>query len=129
QQDLVSLDFALDFPCLPSFVEVGEKGGQLSIGQKQRLAIARALIRDPKVLVLDEATSALAPESDAAIQRSVQTSGARTVLVIAHRMQTVENADKIVVLEGGEVVEEGTHTELMGRQGPYYRLVERSQAE
>ncbi|KAG8148232.1 hypothetical protein E2320_022415 [Naja naja] len=108
--------------------EVGEKGGQLSIGQKQRLAIARALIRDPKVLVLDEAMSALDPESDTAIQRSVQKHGARTVLVIAHRMQTVENADKIVVLEGGEVVEEGTHAELMGWQGPYYRLVERTQA-
>ncbi|XP_015681578.1 antigen peptide transporter 2-like [Protobothrops mucrosquamatus] len=109
--------------------EVGEKGGQLSVGQKQRLTIARALIRDPKVLVLDEATSALDPESEAAIQRSVQNSGARTVLVIAHRMQTVENADKIVVLEGGEVVEEGTHTELMGWRGPYYRLVERTQEE
>ncbi|XP_034280776.2 LOW QUALITY PROTEIN: antigen peptide transporter 2-like [Pantherophis guttatus] len=109
--------------------EVGEKGGQLSIGQKQRLAIARALIRDPKVLVLDEATSALDPESDAAIQRSVQNNRTRTVLVIAHRMQTVENADKIVVLEGGEVVEEGTHMELMDRRGPYYRLVERTQAE
>ncbi|KAM3844344.1 antigen peptide transporter 2-like [Vipera latastei] len=109
--------------------EVGEKGDQLSMGQKQRLAIARALIRDPKVLVLDEATSALDSESETAIQRSVQNSGARTVLVIAHRMQTVENADKIVVLEGGEVVEEGTHTELMGWRGPYYRLVERTQAE
>uniref|UniRef100_A0A8C6VK08 Antigen peptide transporter 2 n=2 Tax=Elapinae TaxID=42168 RepID=A0A8C6VK08_NAJNA len=109
--------------------EVGEKGDQLSIGQKQRLAIARALIRDPKVLVLDEATSALDPESDAAIQRLVQKHGDRTVLVIAHRMQTVENADKTIVLEGGEVVEEGTHPELMGRGGPYYRLVERTQAE
>ncbi|KAL7986532.1 hypothetical protein Chor_011698 [Crotalus horridus] len=123
------------FVLLPSIflaylpAEVGEKGGQLSVGQKQRLAIARALICDPKVLVLDEATSALDPESEAAIQRSVQNSGARTVLVIAHRMQTVENADKIVVLEGGEVVEEGTHTELMGWRGPYYRLVERTQAE
>uniref|UniRef100_A0A8C5RSL7 Uncharacterized protein n=1 Tax=Laticauda laticaudata TaxID=8630 RepID=A0A8C5RSL7_LATLA len=109
--------------------DVGEKGGQLSIGQKQRLAIARALIRDPKVLVLDEATSALDPESDAAIQRLVQKHGDRTVLVIAHRMQTVENADKTIVLEGGEVVEEGTHPELMGQEGLYYKLVERTQAE
>uniref|UniRef100_A0A8C5RPL9 Uncharacterized protein n=1 Tax=Laticauda laticaudata TaxID=8630 RepID=A0A8C5RPL9_LATLA len=109
--------------------EVGEKGGQLSIGQKQRLAIARALIRDPKVLVLDEATSALDPESDAAIQRLVQKHGDRTVLVIAHRMQTVENADKTIVLEGGEVVEEGTHPELMGQEGLYYKLVERTQSD
>ncbi|KAM3844342.1 antigen peptide transporter 2 [Vipera latastei] len=109
--------------------EVGEKGGQLSIGQKQRLAIARALIRNPKVLVLDEATSALDPTSEDAIQQSLKKSGARTMLVIAHRMQTVEKADKIVVLEGGEVVEQGTHTELMNRKGHYYRLVERTLAE
>ncbi|KAM6472134.1 antigen peptide transporter 2 isoform 1-T1 [Liasis olivaceus] len=109
--------------------DVGQKGGQLSLGQKQRLAIARALIRDPKVLVLDEATSALDPESEAAILQSLQSSRARTVLVIAHRMRTVENADKIVVLEGGEVVEEGSHAELMGRRGPYSRLVERTCAE
>uniref|UniRef100_A0ABM5FDC5 Antigen peptide transporter 2-like n=1 Tax=Pogona vitticeps TaxID=103695 RepID=A0ABM5FDC5_9SAUR len=109
--------------------DVGEKGGQLSVGQKQRLAISRALIRNPKVLVLDEATSALDVESEAAIQRSVLNRQARAVLVIAHRMQTVENAHKIVVLEGGEVVEEGSHPELMGRRGTYYRLVQRSGAE
>ncbi|XP_053236169.1 ABC-type oligopeptide transporter ABCB9-like [Podarcis raffonei] len=109
--------------------DVGEKGGQLSAGQKQRLAIARALIRNPKVLVLDEATSALDVESEAAIQQSLMSGQARAVLVIAHRMQTVENANRIVVLEGGEVVEEGTHSELMSRRGPYYRLVQRSQAE
>ncbi|XP_034963345.2 antigen peptide transporter 2 [Zootoca vivipara] len=109
--------------------DVGEKGGQLSAGQKQRLAIARALIRNPKVLVLDEATSALDVESEAAIQQSLMNGQARAVLVIAHRMQTVENANRIVVLEAGEVVEEGTHSELMSRRGPYYRLVQRSQAE
>ncbi|XP_032065622.1 LOW QUALITY PROTEIN: antigen peptide transporter 2 [Thamnophis elegans] len=105
--------------------EVGEKGDQLSIGQKQRLAIARALIRDPKVLVLDEATSALDFKSDDAIQQSVK-SGGRTVLMIAHRMQTLENADKIVMLEGGKIVKMGLNTELMGQRGPYYRLVERT---
>nr|XP_032630899.1 antigen peptide transporter 2-like isoform X2 [Chelonoidis abingdonii] len=109
--------------------EVGEKGGQLSAGQKQRIAIARALIRQPAVLILDEATSALDAESECAIRQSVLSQGPRTVLVIAHRMQTVENADRIVVLEGGTVAEEGTHAELMGRKGPYYRLVQRDLAE
>ncbi|XP_037769665.2 antigen peptide transporter 2 isoform X1 [Chelonia mydas] len=109
--------------------DVGEKGGQLSAGQKQRIAIARALIRQPAVLILDEATSALDTESECAIRQSVLSRGPRTVLVIAHRMQTVENADRIVVLEGGAVAEEGTHAELMGREGPYYRLVQRDLAE
>ncbi|XP_044839720.1 antigen peptide transporter 2-like isoform X2 [Mauremys mutica] len=109
--------------------DVGEKGGQLSAGQKQRIAIARALIRQPAVLILDEATSALDAESECAIRQSVLSRGPRTVLVIAHRMQTVENADRIVVLEGGAVAEEGTHAELMGREGPYYRLVQRDLAE
>uniref|UniRef100_A0A674JGP2 Antigen peptide transporter 2 n=2 Tax=Terrapene triunguis TaxID=2587831 RepID=A0A674JGP2_9SAUR len=109
--------------------DVGEKGGQLSAGQKQRIAIARALIRQPAVLILDEATSALDVESECAIRQSVLSRGRRTVLVIAHRMQTVENADRIVVLEGGAVAEEGTHAELMGRKGPYYRLVQRDLAK
>nr|XP_042703991.1 LOW QUALITY PROTEIN: antigen peptide transporter 2 [Chrysemys picta bellii] len=109
--------------------DVGEKGGQLSAGQKQRIAIARALICQPAVLILDEATSALDVESECAIRQSVLSRGRRTVLVIAHRMQMVENADRIVVLEGGAVAEEGTHTELMGRKGPYYRLVQRHLAE
>uniref|UniRef100_A0A8D0GG68 Transporter 2, ATP binding cassette subfamily B member n=1 Tax=Sphenodon punctatus TaxID=8508 RepID=A0A8D0GG68_SPHPU len=104
--------------------DVGEKGGQLSGGQKQRIAIARALIRRPKVLILDEATSALDVESEFA-SRLLLCPRHRTVLVIAHRMQTVENADKIVVLEGGAVAEQGRHAELMEQKGPYYRLVQR----
>ncbi|KAL8213483.1 UNVERIFIED_CONTAM: hypothetical protein K2H54_065992 [Gekko kuhli] len=109
--------------------DVGEKGGQMSVGQKQRLAIARALVRNPRVLILDEATSALDVECEAAIQKSVVGGRGRAVLVIAHRMQTVESADKIVVLEGGKVVEEGNHEELMNRRGPYHRLVQRNWAQ
>ncbi|XP_059571274.1 antigen peptide transporter 2 [Alligator mississippiensis] len=110
-------------------MEVGEKGGQLSVGQKQRIAIARALIRQPRVLILDEATSALDVESEAAVRAALLSGGTHTVLVIAHHMASVEGADHIVVLEGGAVAEQGTHTELMARRGPYYSLVQRQLAE
>ncbi|XP_074092710.1 antigen peptide transporter 2-like [Macrotis lagotis] len=103
---------------------VGEKGSQLSVGQKQCLAIARALVRNPRVLILDEATSALDVECEQELQERMLQKG-RTVLVIAHRMQTVQAADHILVLDQGKVVEQGTHTELMDQRGLYYRLVER----
>ncbi|XP_026885088.2 ATP-binding cassette sub-family B member 9 [Electrophorus electricus] len=105
---------------------VGEKGSQLSGGQKQRVAIARALIRQPCVLVLDEATSALDAESEHVVQQALN--GAMencTVLVIAHRLSTVERADRIVVLQRGSVAEQGRHAELLARRGIYYRLVQR----
>ncbi|XP_076848345.1 ABC-type oligopeptide transporter ABCB9 isoform X2 [Brachyhypopomus gauderio] len=105
---------------------VGEKGAQLSGGQKQRVAIARALIRKPRVLVLDEATSALDAESEHVVQQALN--GAmenHSVLVIAHRLSTVERADRIVVLERGSVAEQGRHAELLARRGLYYRLVQR----
>ncbi|XP_078391197.1 ATP-dependent lipid A-core flippase-like, partial [Cetorhinus maximus] len=102
----------------------GEKGGQLSGGQKQRVAIARALIRDPQVLILDDATSCLDAESEHTVLRSVYDGdGDRAVLVIAHRLSTIERADRIVVLEGGIVVEQGTHKELRERGGCYQRLL------
>uniref|UniRef100_A0A8C4ST10 ATP-binding cassette sub-family B member 9-like n=1 Tax=Erpetoichthys calabaricus TaxID=27687 RepID=A0A8C4ST10_ERPCA len=105
--------------------DVGERGGQLSGGQKQRIAIARALVRNPQILILDEATSCLDVESEHLIQGALNNIKNRTVLVIAHRLKTVENADKIIVLDGGVVVEQGTHEELMINESCYYRLVQR----
>ncbi|KAJ1467468.1 P-loop containing nucleoside triphosphate hydrolase protein [Baffinella frigidus] len=97
----------------------GERGVQLSGGQKQRIAIARAVIQDPKVLLLDEATSALDSESEAAVQEALdRLMKDRTTLVIAHRLSTVARADTIVVLQGGQLVETGTHKELMARTEP-----------
>ncbi|KAI4894315.1 hypothetical protein NFI96_023094 [Prochilodus magdalenae] len=105
---------------------VGEKGAQLSGGQKQRVAIARALIRNPCVLVLDEATSALDTESEHVVQQALNgVMENHTVLVIAHRLSTVERAHNIIVLDGGTVVEQGGHAELMARGGLYHRLVQR----
>ncbi|XP_067834142.1 ABC-type oligopeptide transporter ABCB9-like [Heptranchias perlo] len=105
--------------------DVGEAGGQLSAGQKQRIAIARALIREPQVLILDEATSSLDVESEHMIQQALSRGTGQTILVIAHRLKTVEQADKIIVIENGTVMEEGNHRQLMEQEGCYFRLVQR----
>jgi subfamily B ATP-binding cassette protein MsbA len=108
---------------------VGERGVKLSGGQRQRVAIARAILADPQILILDEATSSLDTESEALIQEGLQRlREGRTTFVIAHRLSTIRSADQIFVLEGGEIVEQGTHDELMISAGRYRELHDRQYA-
>ncbi|HUM91422.1 MAG TPA: ATP-binding cassette domain-containing protein, partial [Candidatus Competibacter sp.] len=101
----------------------GERGGGLAGGQRQRLAIARALLKNAPILILDEATSALDTQSERKVQQALDTlRRGRTAFVIAHRLSTIENADRIVVLDQGQIAEIGSHAELLARQGLYASL-------
>ena len=105
---------------------VGERGYRFSGGEKQRIAIARAILRDPPVMVLDEATSALDVETERAVQEALDgLSQGRTTITIAHRLSTIRDADLILVLDHGVIVERGTHAELVELGGRYAQLVER----
>jgi len=121
------LAFAHDFiTALPQGYDtrIGERGGLLSGGQKQRIAIARSIISEPKILLLDEATSALDPHSETVVQQALDSASRnRTTIVIAHKLATVRNADNIVVMSKGKIMEQGRHEELVALDGLYAKLV------
>src|SRR5262249_54853445 len=108
--------------------QVGEKGGKLSGGEKQRVSIARAILHDPRILILDEATSSVDVETEKKIQQAIgNLTAGRTTFAIAHRLSTLRNADRLVVLDKGQIAEVGTHAELLEKKGIFYSLVETQQ--
>ena len=103
--------------------EVGEGGSLLSTGQKQLISFARAILADPRIFVLDEATSSIDTESEMQIQSAIETLlASRTSFVVAHRLSTIRNADRILVIHQGKILEQGTHAQLMAQRGRYYQL-------
>ena len=117
-------EFVKDLPGVLD-TNIGDSGNKLSGGQKQRLSIARAVLKNPPVMILDEATSALDTESEKLVQKALENMMKnRTSIVIAHRLSTIQNADKIIVMQRGEIVEQGRHQELIAANGTYKKLVE-----
>lgn len=113
-------DFIVDLEA-----QIGEKGIRLSGGERQRLAIAKLMLKNPEIIVLDEPTSALDSFSEEKITKALdELFKGRTVVIIAHRLQTIKKADNILVLEAGKIIEEGKHSELMAKHGVYYKMVE-----
>ena len=127
---MVSADFVMEKLAMGLDTEIGESGDFLSTGEKQLLSIARALLADPRILILDEATSSIDTMTEKAIQDAISTViKGRTSFVIAHRLSTIVNADVILVVSDGKIIEQGPHSELMSRKGEYYHLYTRQYEE